>query len=171
MLTNNFKVRPDLQGDLLQQIAARIFAIDPGLDCPHDPREARAMLDELQRRKQGPQRGNELRLTQIHEVWNALLPQLAKARKLGIRSRDNANVPKIPQDAIITPDHLQVMIRFSGQLDEDIADFEAQTPDQRRIAKLEADLATAYAKLARAHNEHEGRIAALEATISGKGAA
>jgi hypothetical protein len=59
------------------------------------------------------------------------------------------------------------MTEFSHQLDEDIEHFESQTPDQRRIARLEADLKEAYGKLARAHNEHERRIAALEAAISG----
>lgn len=163
MLTNNLKTRPDLNGDPLQRYAAHIAAIDPNAICPSDPREARALLDDLQRKQRHPRsEGNELRMTQIHEVWNALLPQLAKAKRLGILARD-ARVPKIPEGSVVTPDDLQTMILFSGQLDEDIADFEAQTPDQRRIAKLETDLATAYAKLARAHNDHETRIAALEA--------
>lgn len=167
MLTNNFKVRPDLNGDPLQRYAAHIFAIDPNAVCPSDTRAARALLDELQR-KQGPQRssGNELRLSQIHEIWNALLPQLAKAKRLGILARD-ANVPKLPENGDVTPDDLQVMTEFSHQLDDDIAAFEAKTPDQHRIAKLEADLAMAYGKLAGAHNEHEARIAALEAIVRG----
>jgi hypothetical protein len=171
MLTNNFKIRPDLQGDILQRYAAHISAIDPNAICPHNPREARALLDDLQRKQRQPRSdGNELRLTQIHEVWNALLPQLNKAKRLGILARD-AKVPKIPEGSIVSPDDLQTMIQFSGQLDEDIAAFEAQTPDQRRIARLEADLATAYGKLARAHNEHETRLAALEIIIRGKQAA
>jgi hypothetical protein len=171
MLTNNLKIRPDLQGDTLQQYAAKILAIDPNAICPHNPREARALLDELQRKQRQPRsEGNELRLTQIHEIWNALLPQLNKAKRLGILARD-AKVPKIPESGVASPDDLQVMTEFSHQLDEDIAAFEVQTPDQRRIAKLEADLAIAYGKLARAHNEHETRIAALEVIISGQAAA
>jgi hypothetical protein len=172
MLTNQFKVRPDPEGDQVQRYAAAILAIDPQAVCPHDPKEARALLDELQGKQRQPRpSGEDLRFSQIHEVWNALLPQLAKARKLGIRARDNANVPKIPENGIVTPDDLQVMTEFSHQLDEDIAAFEAQTPDQRRIAKLEADLAMAWGKLVRAHNEHEARIAALEAIIGGQAAA
>jgi hypothetical protein len=165
MLNNQFKVRPDLNGDPLQRYAAHIAAIDPNAVCPSDPKDARALLDELQRKQRQPRpSGEELRLTQIHEVYNGLLPQLSKARRLGVRSRD-AKPPAIPADGVVTPDDLQAMIEFSAQLDIDIEDFEAQTPDQRRIAKLEADLAIAYGKLARAHNEHEDRIAALEAVV------
>lgn len=174
MLTNNLKVRPDPKGDPRQRCAAEIFAIDPNVDCPFDMREARALLDALQRKQRQPRsEGSELRLTQIHEVWNALLPHLAKAKRLGILARD-AKVPKIPEAGIVTPDDLQTMIQFSGKLDEDIADFEAQTPDQRRIAKLEAHvvaIANAHNILVRECNAHESRIAELEATISGRVAA
>jgi hypothetical protein len=165
MLTNNLKIRPDPQGDIVQQIAVKIYALDPHADCPHNPKEARALLDELQRKQRQPRpSGEELRVSQIYEVYNGLLPQLAKAKRLGIRSRD-AKPPQLPANGDVSPDDLQVMTEFSMQLDIDIDAFEAQTPDQRRIAKLEADLAMAWGKLVRASNEHEARIAALEAIV------
>src|SRR5664280_2585529 len=117
MLTNNLKIRPDLNGDPLQRYAAYIIAIDPNAVCPTNPRDARALLDELQRKQRQPRLdGNELRLTQIHEVYNGLLPQLNKAKRLGIRSRD-AKPPAPPANGIATPDDLQVMTEFSVQLD------------------------------------------------------
>lgn len=174
MLTNNFKVLPDLHGNPLQRYAAAILEIDPHADCPTDLRSARALLDTLQRKqltKREPP--NELRLSQIHQVWNALLPQLNKARKLGIRGR-GAETPKIPEGGIVTPDDLQRMTEFSAQLDEDIAEFESKTLDQRRIDNLEAGNAAfvkAYNLLARECNEQATRIAALEAIIRGRAAA
>jgi hypothetical protein len=169
MLTNQFKVRPDPHGDITQRYAAEIYAIDQRAVCPNNPKEARAFLAELQRKQIAPREsGGSLRLTQLHESYNALLPQLAKAKKLGVRSHD-AKAPAIPADGVVSPAALQEMIEYAAQLDVDIAEFEAQTPDQRRIAKLEmhiSEIVKANNILVRACKEYEARIAALEAIIS-----
>jgi hypothetical protein len=168
MLTNSLKIRPDRQGDLLQQYAARIADIDPNVDCPHDPKEARALLAELEQKQIKPRdTAQDLRLIQLHEVWNALLPQLAKAKRLGVRSRD-AISPALPAGGVATPDDLHAMREFAQQLDIDIETFEAKTVEQRAIDKLDArcaEIAKAHNILVRECNKRDDRIAALEAII------
>lgn len=169
MLTNQFAVRPDNDGDLLQRTAAQILAIDSHAVVPHDVREARALLDKLQRDRGAPRESaSNLRLTQIHDVYNALLRPLAYAKRIGVRSADT-KMPPIPLGGEVSPDQLQLMQEFAQQLDIDIAEWESHTPDQRRIARLESRLALVIEhsnRLVTAILEYERRIARLEAIIT-----
>ena len=180
MLTNQFPVRPDNDGDLLQRTAAQILALDAHVQVPNDMREARTLLAKLQDRGAPCESASNLRLNQYHELHNAALRPLAYAKRIGVRSADT-KMPALPQGGDVSPDALQQMQEFAQQLDIDIAEWESHTPDQRRIARLEARDARREALLARviahnnelvtSHNAHEARIARLEGVITGPRAA
>jgi hypothetical protein len=159
---------------VLQKYAAEIYAIDAHAVCPHDPREARVLLDKLQKERGAPREsGQDRRLAQLHECYNAMLPVLAKAKRVGVRPAD-AKPPAFRQGCEVSPDALKEMQEFSQQLDIDIAEWEAHTPDQRRIARLEARLAMMVVHsngLVDACKDYEQRIARLEAVIVGPRAA
>ena len=99
MLTNNFSVRPDPQGDLLQKYAAEIYAIDQHAIIPHDVKAARVLLAGLQQ-KQGRPRDSaaDRRVAQFHEAYNAMLPVLARAKRIGVRPVDT-KLPLVPPAA------------------------------------------------------------------------
>lgn len=173
MLANNFPVRPDRDGDLLQKIAHEIIQLDAHAAVPHDVKEARVLLDKLSRRGDPRQSSNDLRANQWHECYNAMLPNLAKARRIGVRPA-GTKPPAVPDGGEVSPDQLREIQDFSQQLDIDIADWEAHTPDQRRIARLEArlDMTIKHSNLlVDACKDHEARISRLEAIISGPRAA
>jgi hypothetical protein len=168
VLTNQFPVRPDNDGDLLQRTAAQILAIDSHAIIPHDMREARTLLAKLQDRGAPRESGANLRLTQIHDVYNALLRPLAHAKRIGVRSVDT-KPPALPQGGDVSPDALRLMQEFSAALDIDVSEWERHTPDQRRIARLESRLALVIEhsnRLVTAILEYERRIARLEAIIT-----
>ena len=167
MLSNDFPVQPDLHGDLTQHYAAKIVAVDPHAIVPNDVREARRLLAELEARNDRPMAAPNLRLAQFHECWNRTLPVLAKAKRCGVRSRDTT-LPAFPQGGDVSPDALRELQEFSTQLDIDLDEWERHTPDQRRIAKLEAKLALIVEhsnKLVTANLDHERRIKQLESMI------
>jgi hypothetical protein len=139
-LTSIFPVRPDPQGGVLQQYGAEIIKLDKHAVIPHDPKEARRMLDELRLRQGAPAISfNDRRLGQLHEIHNAMLPRLALARRLGVRP-SNAKPPVVPAGGNVSEDELNVVRNFAQQLDIDIELFESTTAEQRRIMKLESRL-------------------------------
>ena len=98
-----------------------------------------------------------------------MLPQLKRAKRLGLRPADT-KPPPISQDGDVSPDALKEMQEFAAQLDIDIDEHESLTPEQRRINRLEANLAKVVAHsngLVAALNEHQERITRLEAVITG----
>jgi hypothetical protein len=172
MLTNDLPVRPDIHGDLVQHIGAKIVSIDAHAIVPNNVREARRMLERLERERIPRESPADLRLSQLRETYNAALPVMARAKRLGLRPRD-AKFPALPEGGKVSPDALHQMREFVAQLDIDVAEFEALTPEQRRIAALERRLAAVMDhnnKLVTALNEHAERLAQLEAQIFGRAA-
>ncbi len=165
-VTNNFPVRPDHNGDLMQQYAAKILALDQHAVVPRDMRACRALIAELEARCNGHRASAAtLRNAEYHRLYNEALPRMSKARRLGVRPRAE-KLPPPPSDGNIGPDDLQAFIDLVNQLDADIETFEAQTPEQRRIASLERRIAKIVDHsntLVRCLNELEDRVAKLEA--------
>jgi hypothetical protein len=174
MLTNNFAVRPDKDGDMLQKYAADILRLNPHAVVPHDVRGARQLLDALQKdMPKATYSGADQRLTQAHEIYNGMLPRLAQAKRLGLRP-PNAKPPFIPSGGGATADELQALREYSAQLDIDIEEFQSTTPEQRRIMKLETQLKAVIAHsngLVDALRNDDRRITRLEAIIQGPQAA
>lgn len=167
MLSNDFPVQPDLHGDPVQQYAAKILAIDPHVTVPHDVREARRLLAKLEAHNDRPMAAPVLRLAQFHQLWNAMLPQLAKAKRCGVRSRDT-KLPEFPQGGDVSPDALRELQDFAQEIDIDLEEWGRHTEDQRRIKRLEAKLALIVEhsnKLVTANLDHARRIKQLKSMI------
>jgi hypothetical protein len=155
-LTNSRPVYPDAQGDVLQQYAAKIRALDAHAVVPHDHREARALLAELEARDAPkPLSRGELDGAQYAELYNSRLRDVEKAKARGLLPKD-FRLPRPPSNGICTPDRLRELQDIVGDIDEKLQKFESQTPDQRRISNLEARLDKAMPAVI----EHANRLAA-----------
>jgi hypothetical protein len=172
MLSNDFKPVPDSRGNPIEQCAAEILRLNPHAVVPNDMPSARRMLGELQ--KTVGETGtfsspHDRRLSQFHECYNAMLPRLALAKRLGARP-SNTKPPSIPNGGGVTADELRVMQEYASQLDIDIEEFQKTTAEQRRIMQLEARVHAIVEhsnSLVTAMLDYEQRIQRLEAVIQG----
>jgi hypothetical protein len=123
-LTNSRKVWPDKDGPALtNRLAAEIAAIDQFADCPHDPREARALLEKLQAQMVRVPRGESLRAAQYNEAYNGALRDVARAKRAGLYSRDFM-LPPAP--ANVTPNVLGELNHLIAEMGEKLEAFEAR---------------------------------------------
>jgi hypothetical protein len=174
MLTNQFPVQADEQGDLLQRVAHQILLLDACAVVPHDLKQARVLLDKLEREQPRTQPSADgRRFNQFNELRNATLLPLQRAKRLGLRPAD-AKLPEPSSRGAVTEDELQVLREIAAQIDIDIEAHQALTPEQRRILRLEARIARVVEhnnSLVTALKDQEERIARLEAIIAGPHAA
>lgn len=137
-MTNDLPATPDKHGMPAERVAYDILQLNPHAVVPSEPREARALLDRLQR--EAPQMrltGSALRGGQYHDLYNGSLELLRKAKSLGLRPRD-ATLPPPPD--VVTPDDLAALQSVVNELGEDVDRRESCTLEQWRILKLEADI-------------------------------